>query len=71
MLLKCQYCRFPVTKGIAGHVARTGVTVSCVDANSDSRFNSQVDKITGYKTNSILCAPLKVEGRYELNFITL
>ena len=42
-----------------------------MDANSDSRFNSQVDKITGYKTNSILCAPLKVEGRYGLNFITV
>ena len=65
------YFRFPITEGIAGHVARTGEVVSCMDAQSDSRFNSQVDKITGYKTNSILCAPLKIEGRYDLNFITI
>eukprot|EP01137_Pigoraptor_chileana_P036465 Opistho-2@32110 len=51
--------RFPLSKGIAGHVATTGEVLNIVNAYADSRFNKQVDQQTGYKTNTILCMPIR------------
>jgi dual 3',5'-cyclic-AMP and -GMP phosphodiesterase 11 len=45
-------------QGIAGHVALTGRSLNIPDAYLDSRFNSNIDKITGYKTKSIFCLPI-------------
>ena len=50
--------RFPVGKGIAGHVAKTGEIINIPDAYKDKRFNPEVDKQTGYHTKTILCVPL-------------
>ncbi len=50
--------RFPIGKGIAGHVAATGEIINIPDAYADSRFNPDVDKKTGYKTKTILTVPL-------------
>jgi cAMP-specific phosphodiesterase len=47
--------------GIAGHVAQTGETVNIADAYEDPRFNSAIDKATGYRTKSILCMPVRYE----------
>jgi adenylate cyclase len=49
----------PVGKGIAGTVAADGETINIPDAYSDSRFDSSHDKATGYKTSTILAAPVK------------
>ena len=46
-------------KGIAGYVAATGDTLNIPDAYFDPRFNPEVDKATGYRTQSILCMPMK------------
>ncbi|ACS79050.1 adenylate/guanylate cyclase domain-containing protein [Maridesulfovibrio salexigens] len=51
--------RFPNHLGIAGSVFTSGSTVNIPDAYSDSRFNPDVDKKTGYRTNTILCMPVK------------
>jgi K+-sensing histidine kinase KdpD len=51
--------RLPLGKGIAGHVAQAGVTINIPDAYADPRFNPDVDKRTGYRTNNILCMPMK------------
>jgi len=51
--------RFPIGKGIAGHVAETGEIINIPDAYSDPRFNPEVDRQTGYRTKTILCVPLK------------
>jgi phosphoserine phosphatase len=51
--------RLPMGKGIAGYVAATGDTLNIPDAYFDSRFNPEVDKATGYRTQSILCMPMK------------
>lgn len=51
-----------IDTGIAGHVAKTGETVNIIDAYQDPRFNSSVDKATGYKTHTILCMPVLYEG---------
>ncbi|MDH7498841.1 MAG: GAF domain-containing protein, partial [candidate division NC10 bacterium] len=50
--------RFPADKGIAGYVATTGQTLNIPDAYQDPRFNPEVDKETGYRTQSILCLPV-------------
>lgn len=50
--------RFKIGTGIAGTVAKTGITENIKDAYSDPRFNHEIDKKTGYKTKSILCMPL-------------
>ena len=51
--------RIPADKGLAGHVMKTGETINIKDAYSDKRFNSSVDKETGYRTKNMLCMPIK------------
>jgi signal transduction histidine kinase/putative methionine-R-sulfoxide reductase with GAF domain len=49
----------PLGEGIAGYVAKTGRVVRVKDAYRDKRFLRQWDDLTGYKTRSILAAPMK------------
>jgi phosphoserine phosphatase RsbU/P len=48
-----------VGHGIAGYVAATGDVVNIKDAYLDPRFNPEIDKITGFHTQSMLCMPMK------------
>ena len=50
-------------QGIAGWVAQHGEAVIVPDVDSDSRFYSNIDHSTGFKTRSILAAPLKVKDK--------
>jgi len=54
--------RLPLDRGIAGWVARTGDTVRIEDASRDPRFDSSVDKVTGYTTRTILAVPIREES---------
>lgn len=54
-----QEIRFPASKGLAGHVVKTGETINITDAYLDDRFNKEIDIQTGYKTNTILCMPIR------------
>ncbi|AUX47862.1 hypothetical protein SOCE26_093880 [Sorangium cellulosum] len=49
----------PVGAGIAGHVAKSGRTIRVKDAYRDRRFQREWDEVTGYRTRSILAAPMK------------
>jgi len=51
--------RLPVGKGLAGYVAEKGEIINIPDAYNDSRFNPEVDKKTGYRTNNMLCMPMR------------
>jgi signal transduction histidine kinase/putative methionine-R-sulfoxide reductase with GAF domain len=51
--------RLAVGEGIAGHVAKTGRAITVRDAYKDARFSPQWDVLSGYRTRSILAAPLK------------
>ncbi len=51
--------RLPVGKGLAGFVAETGEIINIPDAYNDPRFNPDVDKKTGYRTNNMLCMPMR------------
>jgi len=50
--------RFPVGRGIAGEVARTGVAIDIPDAYADPRFNPDFDRQSGFRTTSMLTLPL-------------
>lgn len=43
-------------------MATTGETINIADAYQDDRFNSEVDKKSGYHTKTILCLPIKSKG---------
>ena len=45
--------------GIVGAVYRSGVGEIVHDAYADARFNQEVDRETGFSTESILCAPVR------------
>lgn len=51
--------RLRVGEGIAGWVAASGDTVNIPDAYIDTRFQPAVDLRSGYRTTSILCAPMR------------
>jgi phosphoserine phosphatase len=53
-----QSVRFPAGRGIAGEVFRKGACINVPDAYADARFNPDVDRRTGFRTRSILTAPL-------------
>ncbi|MFA7234163.1 MAG: GAF domain-containing SpoIIE family protein phosphatase [Terrimicrobiaceae bacterium] len=53
----------PRGKGIAGWVFEHDEPLLIPDAYQDERFFKEADKITGFVTRSILCAPLKSESR--------
>uniref|UniRef100_A0A8C1L905 Phosphodiesterase n=1 Tax=Cyprinus carpio TaxID=7962 RepID=A0A8C1L905_CYPCA len=49
----------PWGKGIIGYVAEHGETVNIPNAYEDHRFSDEIDKLTGYKTQSILCMTIR------------
>jgi len=51
--------RIKVGHGIAGTVAQTGKAVRIKDAYADPRFEPEWDALTGYRTKTMLAAPLK------------
>jgi len=50
--------RVKIGEGIAGNVAATGEMLNIPDAYADPRFKREFDQITGYRTRSILTAPM-------------
>ncbi len=50
--------RIPSHVGIAGEVFTTRTAINIPDAYADPRFNPEVDRKTGFRTNSILAVPV-------------
>ncbi len=50
-------------EGIAGWVAKNGEPLLVSDAYLDDRFRRDIAETIGFPTQSIVCVPLKVEGR--------
>jgi adenylate cyclase len=51
--------RIPNDSGVAGHVFTTGKGAIIREAYSDERFNKTIDEVTGFRTKSLLCAPVR------------
>ncbi|HWZ88691.1 MAG TPA: GAF domain-containing protein [Polyangiaceae bacterium] len=56
---KVRSIRMKVGHGIAGIVAKTGKSIRIRDAYTDPQFERDWDLLTGYRTKSMLAAPLK------------
>jgi adenylate cyclase len=54
------------TKGVAGWVFTNNKGAIIPDAYKDDRFNKAVDVRTGFRTKSILCAPLRTVSGEEI-----
>ncbi len=52
-----------VGEGIAGSVVATGKPVVIQDVSNDKRFSNKFDRLTGFKTRSIICVPLILRDR--------
>lgn len=53
--------RIPPGKGIAGFVFASGQPVAIADVAQEETFYAEVDRATGYSTQTILATPLRVE----------
>lgn len=52
----------PAGKGIAGFVFSSGQPMAVADAGEESSFYAEIDRKTGYSTQTILATPLRHEG---------
>ncbi len=60
---KMKEVRFPMDKGVAGHVYRTGEPLIVPDTAKSPFFYEQVDKQAQYHTKSMLDVPLRIQER--------
>jgi len=51
--------RLAIGQGVAGEVALKGTPVNVPDPHQERRFYADIDKMTGYKTRSLLAVPLR------------
>jgi CheY-like chemotaxis protein/putative methionine-R-sulfoxide reductase with GAF domain len=65
--------RLKIGQGVAGYVAAKGKTMVENDTEKSSQFFQEIDKLTGFKTRSVLCVPLfsqrKVIGYYRARVV--
>jgi adenylate cyclase len=55
--------RLKLGQGIAGYAATRGRTVVAQNAQQHPHFSSEFDRLTGFETKSVLCAPLISQGK--------
>lgn len=52
-----------VGEGIAGIVVQTGKPLVIQDVSKDRRFSDKFDRLTGFKTRSMICVPLVIKDK--------
>lgn len=55
--------RLPQGKGVAGWVAANSKSLVIPDARGDPRWDSRMDKLSGFVTRSILAVPMRTQDR--------
>lgn len=60
---KLKQMRLKIGEGIAGTVARDGITINSSDVSSDSRHSTQADEKTKFKTKCMLTVPVKIKDK--------
>ena len=63
--------RLQLGQGVAGYVAQTGEIVNAPTADSEQRFYPGVDERTGYRTESILAAPMRDQSGTIIGVVQL
>jgi serine/threonine protein kinase len=61
----------PLGRGLAGTVAKTGEIVNIADAYNDPRFDSRTDSSSGFRTRTILAAPLRTPAGEIIGVVEL
>ncbi|MFC1891955.1 ATP-binding protein [Thermodesulfobacteriota bacterium] len=54
--------RLKLGEGIAGNVVLNGEPIVVHDVCKDKRFSDKYDRLTGFKTSSLICVPLTLRG---------
>jgi PAS domain S-box-containing protein len=62
-LTKLRQLSFETGKGVVGWVVQYGQPVKVDRPDTDPRFLNQIDSVTGFKTSSILAAPILAKGK--------
>jgi diguanylate cyclase (GGDEF)-like protein len=60
---KLKGTRFPMDEGLAGWIIRNRQAVIVGDVEKDRRFTDKLDKLAGFKTESIIGVPVQTENR--------
>jgi len=60
---KFKEIRFPVDKGVAGQVYRTGEPLIVSDTSKSPHFFHEVDEKSDYKTRNLIDIPIKIQDR--------
>jgi hypothetical protein len=55
--------KFELGQGISGHVVQTGQPMVVQDVRKEKRFSPKFDRITGFRTRSMICVPLILRGK--------
>ncbi|MGE0614718.1 MAG: sigma 54-interacting transcriptional regulator [Bacteriovoracia bacterium] len=63
--------RIAADQGIVGHVFKTALPIIINDAHSDPRFFPKVDAVTQYRTETILCVPMRAPSGRNLGAIQI
>jgi Nif-specific regulatory protein len=63
--------RLAIGQGIAGYVAERGEVVNVPTAHGEARFYRDVDRRTGYRTESVLAVPMRDQGGDILGVVQL
>jgi sigma-B regulation protein RsbU (phosphoserine phosphatase) len=63
--------RLKVGEGIAGHVAATGEVLNTRSAYDDPRFLPVPDQISGYRSNTMLTAPVRTPQQKTIGVVQL
>ena len=62
--MKLETLELPITSfSVVGYVAQQGKSVNIADAYADPRFNTDIDKQTGFHTEHVLAVPVRQGGR--------
>jgi class 3 adenylate cyclase len=59
---KIRLMRFPIKKGIVGSVYATGHVLNTDNAHKDPRWSNIMDEISKFETQSLVCAPIILDG---------
>ncbi|MBN1579487.1 MAG: SpoIIE family protein phosphatase [Anaerolineae bacterium] len=63
--------RLKVGEGIAGHVAATGEVLNTRSAYDDPRFLPVPDQVSGYRSNTMLTAPMRTPQQKTIGVVQL
>ncbi len=67
--LQSREIRVPASMGIVGHVFRSNALLHVPEPYNDSRFNSEPDRRSGFKTRNLLTAPMPAIDGHPIGVI--